>query len=168
MRRQLVLAFSALAMLASCAPPPPHPAAIDHYDVVIRNGLVYDGSGAPPRRADVAVNGSRIVAVLPAGARADARQVVDAAGKAVAPGFINVLSWSTESLIADGRGVSDTRQGVTLEIFGEGWSMGPLTPAMKAIALERQTDIKYPIEWTTLGEYLDFLVRHGITPNVAS
>jgi N-acyl-D-aspartate/D-glutamate deacylase len=168
MRRQLVLAFSAVAVLAGCAPPPSRPAVIEHYDVLIRNGLVYDGSGAPPRRVEVAVNGSRIVALLPAGARADARLVVDAAGKAVAPGFINVLSWSTESLIADGRGVSDTRQGVTLEIFGEGWSMGPLTPAMKATALERQSDIKYPIEWTTLGEYLDFLVRRGITPNVAS
>jgi len=168
MRRQLVLAFSAVAVLAGCALPPSRPAVIEHYDVLIRNGLVYDGSGAPPRRVEVAVNGSRIVALLPAGARADARLVLDAAGKAVAPGFINVLSWSTESLIADGRGVSDTRQGVTLEIFGEGWSMGPLTPAMKATALERQSDIKYPIEWTTLGEYLDFLVRRGITPNVAS
>jgi len=168
MRRQLVLAFSAVAVFAGCALPPSRPAVIEHYDVLIRNGLVYDGSGAPPRRVEVAVNGSRIVALLPAGAPADARLVVDAAGKAVAPGFINVLSWSTESLIADGRGVSDTRQGVTLEIFGEGWSMGPLTPAMKATALERQSDIKYPIEWTTLGEYLDFLVRRGITPNVAS
>ena len=167
MRRPLVLVFSA-ALLAGCAPPPSHPATTAHYDLLIRNGVVYDGSGAPPRRVDVAVNGVRIAAVLPAGAPADARQVLDAAGKAVAPGFINMLSWSNESLIADGRGVSDTKQGVTLEIFGEGWSMGPLTPAMKATALERQSDIKYPIEWTTLGEYLDFLVRRGITPNVAS
>jgi N-acyl-D-aspartate/D-glutamate deacylase len=89
MRRQLVLAFSAVAVLASCAPPPPHPAVIERYGVLIRNGLVYDGSGAPPRRVAVAVNGSRIVALLPAGARADARQVLDAAGKAVAPGFIS-------------------------------------------------------------------------------
>jgi len=168
MRRQLVLAFSAVALLLGCSPPPSRPAAIARYDVLIRNGVVYDGSGAPPRRVDVAVSGSRIVALLPAGARADARQVLDAAGKAVAPGFINMLSWSTDSLIADGRGVSDTRQGVTLEIFGEGWSMGPLTPAMKTTALARQSDIKYPIEWTSLGEYLDFLVRRGITPNVAS
>lgn len=100
MRRQLVLAFSAVAALAGCAPPPPHPPVIAHYDVLIRNGLVYDGSGAPPRRVDVAVEGSRIVALLPAGARADARQVLDAAGKAVAPGFINMLSWSTDSPIA--------------------------------------------------------------------
>ena len=170
MRRQLVLAVSAMAALAACAPSPSpsQPAAPERYDLLIRNGVVYDGSGAPPRRVDVAVKDARVVALLPAGARTDARQVLDAAGKAVAPGFINVLSWSTESLIADGRGLSDTRQGVTLEIFGEGWSMGPLTPAMKTTELEQQTDIKYPIQWTTLGEYLDFLVRRGITPNVAS
>src|ERR1044071_8937033 len=168
MRRPLVLALSTAALLAGCAPPPSHPAVTAHYDLVIRNGVVYDGSGAPPRRADVAVNGSRIAAVLPAGAPVDARQVLDAAGKAVAPGFINMLSWSTDSLIADGRGVSDTRQGVTLEIFGEGWSMGPLTPAMKATALAQQDDIQYPIEWTSLGDYLDYLVRRGVAPNVAS
>src|SRR5678816_576126 len=153
--------------LAGCAPAPSHPGN-QRYDLVIRNGVVYDGSGAPPRRVDVAVSGGRVAALLPAGAVVDAGTVVDAAGEAVAPGFINVLSWSTESLIADGRGISDTKQGVTLEIFGEGWSMGPLNPTMKTIALERLTDIKYPIEWTTLGEYLDFLVRRGITPNVAS
>ena len=156
------------SVLAGCASAPSRSAANEHYDLLIRNGLVYDGSGAPPKRMDVAVNGDRVVALLPGGSRADARQVFDAAGRAVAPGFINVLSWSTESLIADGRGVSETKQGVTLEIFGEGWSMGPLTPAMKANALKRQSDIKYPIEWTTLGEYLDYLVRRGITPNVAS
>jgi N-acyl-D-amino-acid deacylase len=168
MRRPLVLVFSTAALLAGCAPPPAHPAATAHYDLVIRNGVVYDGSGAPPRRADVAVNGSRIAAMLQPGAPVDARQVLDAAGKAVAPGFINMLSWSNESLIADGRGVSDTKQGVTLEIFGEGWSMGPLTPAMKATVLAQQADIKYPIEWTSLGDYLDYLVRRGIAPNVAS
>jgi N-acyl-D-amino-acid deacylase len=153
--------------LAGCAPAPSHPGN-QRYDLVIRNGVVYDGSGAPPRRVDVAVSGGRVAALLPAGAAVDAGTVLDAAGQAVAPGFINVLSWSTESLIADGRGISDTKQGVTLEIFGEGWSMGPLNPTMKTIALERQTDIKYPIEWTTLGEYLDYLVRRGIAPNVAS
>src|SRR5690606_39651332 len=85
-----------------------------------------------------------------------------------APGFINVLSWATESLIADGRGMGDTKQGVTLEIFGEGWSMGPLNDAMKADALEQQGDIRYPIGWTTLGDYLEHLETRGVTPNVAS
>jgi N-acyl-D-amino-acid deacylase len=94
--------------------------------------------------------------------------VVDAKGKAVSPGFVNMLSWATESLIADGRGVSDTMQGVTLEVMGEGDSMGPLTPRMKQLAVKRQGDIKYPIRWTTLGQYLEYLQRKGITPNVAS
>jgi N-acyl-D-amino-acid deacylase len=164
--RQLVFALA--IAVAGCASAPSRTAASQHYDLVIRNGIVYDGTGGPPRRVDVAVNGDRVVALLPPGSRASADQVIDAEGKAVAPGFINVLSWSTESLIADGRGISDTKQGVTLEIFGEGWSMGPLNPTMKANALKRQTDIKYPIEWTTLGEYLEHLVRRGITPNVAS
>jgi N-acyl-D-amino-acid deacylase len=94
--------------------------------------------------------------------------VVDATGEAVSPGFINMLSWAVESLIQDGRGLSDTRQGVTLEVFGEGDSMGPLTPEMKRLSLKRQGDIKYPIRWTTLGQYLDYMQRKGITPNVAS
>jgi N-acyl-D-amino-acid deacylase len=160
--------FALVAALAGCASAPSRSTANQRYDVVIRNGVVYDGTGAPPKRVDVAVTGDRVVALLPAGAPADARAVIDAAGQAVAPGFINVLSWSTESLIADGRGVSDTKQGVTLEIFGEGWSMGPLNAKMKADSLERQTDIKYEIAWTTLGEYLDHLVRRGVAPNVAS
>jgi N-acyl-D-amino-acid deacylase len=169
------LCFAAMAALAAgCLPSsvadtrePPAP-VVERYDLLIRNGIVYDGSGAPPKRVDVAVRGDRVVALLAAGAPAEAAQVVDARGRAVAPGFINVLSWATESLIADGRGMSDTKQGVTLEIFGEGWSMGPLNDAMKAAALKRQGDIKYPIEWTTLGEYLDYLEKRGVTPNVAS
>jgi N-acyl-D-amino-acid deacylase len=167
MRRTLVL-LSTLVVLCGCASAPPRSSAGERFDVVIRDGVVYDGSGAPPARVDVAIRGDHIVALLPAGSPAEARQVIDAAGKAVAPGFINVLSWSTDSLIADGRGLSETRQGITLEIFGEGESMGPLNPTMKTLAVQRQTDIKYPIEWTTLGEYLAYLVRHGITPNVAS
>jgi N-acyl-D-amino-acid deacylase len=94
--------------------------------------------------------------------------VIDAGGHAVAPGFINVLSWATESLIADGRGMSDTMQGVTLEIFGEGWSGGPLTEAMRAQALKQQSDFHFPIPWTSLGEYLEHLQQLGITPNIAS
>ena len=132
------LRISLLALaLAGCAPTPPAgtataPAAAptsEHYDLVIRNGVVYDGSGAAPKQVDVAIRGDRVVALLPAGSKAAATQTVDAHGQAVAPGFINVLSWAVESLIADGRGMSDTKQGVTLEIFGEGWSMGPLQRA---------------------------------------
>ena len=165
--RATPLAAGLLLVLAGCGTTP-QSTPIERYDVLITNGLVYDGSGAPPRRVDVAVRGDRVAALLPAGTVADATQVLDAKGKAVAPGFINVLSWATESLIADGRGMSDTRQGVTLEIFGEGWSMGPLNPAMKIEALRQQGDIKYPIEWTTFGEYLDYLQRRGVTPNIAS
>jgi len=152
------------ALLLACAPA----SASQQYDILIRNGSVYDGSGAPPRNVDVAIDGDRVVALLKGGSRAEAGQVIDAGGKAVAPGFINVLSWATESLIADGRGMSDTKQGVTLEIFGEGWSMGPLNPQMKAESSKRQGDIRYAVEWTTLDEYLEFLERRGITPNVAS
>src|SRR4051812_36450094 len=102
MRRHLGPVFATLTALAGCAGAPPRSSATDHYDLVIRNGVVYDGTGAAPTRVDVAVRGDRIVALLPSGSRADASRVVDAAGKAVAPGFINVLSWSTDSLIADG------------------------------------------------------------------
>lgn len=140
---------------------------VPQYDVVIRNGLLYDGSGSPPVAGDLAIRGDTIAAVGEVGS-AQARIEIDARGQAVAPGFINMLSWATESLIVDGKSQADIRQGVTLEVFGEGWSMGPLTEAMKKEALERQDDIKYDIEWTTLGQYLDFLARRGISPNVAS
>lgn len=138
------------------------------YDLLIRNGMVYDGSGAPGQRVDVAVQDDRIAALLAPGTAAEAAQVLDAQGRAVAPGFINVLSWATESLLVDGRGMSDTKQGVTLEIFGEGWSMGPLNAAMKADALRRQGDLQYPVAWSSLGDYLEHLERRGVTPNVAS
>lgn len=162
MRTPLSIVFMLLVGCASA------PSTGERYDLLIRNGIVYDGTGAAPRQLDVAVNDDRVAALLPRGAAADAGQVLDAGGRAVAPGFINVLSWATESLIEDGRGVGDTRQGVTLEIFGEGWSMGPLNARMKADALKRQGDIRYPIEWTSLGDYLEHLERRGITPNVAS
>ena len=166
MKRWIAGALAAvLAGCGSASSPEPGNAT---YDLLIRNGLVYDGSGATPKEMDVAVKGDRVVALLPRASDADAVSVIDAKGQAVAPGFINVLSWATESLIADGRGMSDTLQGVTLEVFGEGWSMGPLDPDMKAEAQKRQGDIKYPIDWTTLGEYLEYLERRGITPNVAS
>ncbi|MFN2565837.1 MAG: amidohydrolase family protein [Gemmatimonadaceae bacterium] len=137
------------------------------YDVVIRGGTLYDGSGRPARVRDVAIIGDSIAAI---GTLADARgrAEVDARGLAVAPGFINMLSWATESLIEDGRALSDVKQGVTLEIFGEGESMGPLNPEMKRLTREAQSDIKYDITWTTLNEYLEYLTRRGVSPNVAS
>jgi N-acyl-D-amino-acid deacylase len=137
------------------------------HDVVIRNGTVYDGEGGSPYAADVAIDGDLIAAVMPAiGDRG--RREVDASGLAVAPGFINVLSWAIPSLIADGRAQSDVRQGVTLEVLGEGSSMGPLTDAMRRDLMERQADIKYEIPWTTLRQGLDHLVRLGVSVNLAS
>ncbi len=137
------------------------------YDVVIRNGTIYDGSGSAPSVGDVAIEGDAVAAV---GALKDGRgrTEIDAQGLAVAPGFINMLSWATESLIQDGRSQGDIRQGVTLEVMGEGESMGPLSERMKREAAEQQGDIKYPIEWTTLGEYLEYLARRGVSTNVAS
>jgi N-acyl-D-amino-acid deacylase len=132
--------------------------------IVIRGGTVYDGSGQAPVAADVTIAGDRIAAVGPN----QEGNVVDAAGLAVAPGFVNMLSWATESLIEDGRGQSDIRQGVTLEVFGEGESMGPINEAMAEELVRRQTNIRYDIEWTSLGEYLEYLERRGVVPNVAS
>ena len=154
----LLIAF---AFLTGVGPAP------KEYDIVIRNGMIYDGSGKPPERGDVAINGDTIVAVGKLG-QARGKREVDAKGLAVAPGFINMLSWATESLIVDGRSQSDIRQGVTLEVFGEGWSMGPLNEEMKKEAVAQQGDIKYDIKWTTLAEYLDYLVKKGISPNVGS
>ena len=137
------------------------------YDLVIRHGTVYDGSGGAARAADVAVIGDSIVAVGDLAGRRG-RAEVDATGLAVAPGFINMLSWANEDLLADGRSQGDIRQGVTLEIFGEGESMGPLTDSMRAEMIARQGDIKFEVPWTTLGQYLDHVVSKGIATNVAS
>ena len=137
------------------------------YDLIIRNGMVYDGSGAPPYRGDVAIQGDRIAAAGALG-RTRGRKEIDASGLAVTPGFINMLSWAGVSLLEDGRSQGDIRQGVTLEVMGEGWSMGPLNEAMKQEMVERQGDIRYDVAWTTLGEYLDHLVARGISTNVAS
>jgi N-acyl-D-amino-acid deacylase len=141
--------------------------AADTFDVLIRGGTVYDGSGDAPRQADVGIRGDRIAAVGDLGG-ATSKLVVDAGGLAVAPGFINMLSWSTDSLLADGRGQSEIRQGVTTEIMGEGWSWGPVNDAIKKRMKAEQTDFKYDIEWRTLGEYLYFLQRKGVSHNVAS
>jgi N-acyl-D-amino-acid deacylase len=136
-------------------------------DVLIRGGTVYDGTGGAAMRADVGIRGDQIVAVGALDGQT-ARTVVDARGLAVAPGFVNMLSWSVVSLITDGRSQSDIRQGVTTEIFGEGTSMGPLNAEMKRRAIASQIDIKYDIPWTTLAEYLIYLEKRGVSPNVAS
>lgn len=137
------------------------------YDVIIENGVVYDGSGGQAQDVDIGVIGDRIHAIGDLSA-APAVTVIDAGGKAVAPGFINVLSWATESLLVDGKGESDIRQGVTTEIFGEGWSMGPVSATMKQTMLERQGDLKFDVPWTSLGDYLMHLETKGVSPNVAS
>lgn len=137
------------------------------YDVILRGGTVYDGLGNAPVVADIAIRGDRIAAIGDL-RESTALHVYDVRGKAVAPGFINMLSWATESLLEDGRGMSDILQGVTLEVMGEGESMGPLNAAMKSEMVARQGDIRFDIQWTTLGEYLDVLVARGISPNVAS
>lgn len=154
----LGLALLCLTSLAGCA---------ETVDLVIRDGVIYDGSGGAPVRGDIAVRDGRVVA---SGALAEysGKQEVNAGGRAVAPGFINMLSWATDSLIYDGRAMSDIKQGVTLEIFGEGNSYGPVNAQIREEMLKTQGDIRYDITWTTLGEYLEFLVNKGVSPNVAS
>jgi N-acyl-D-amino-acid deacylase len=155
--------FLVCALAAACAPADIAP----EYDVLIRGGTVYDGSGDAPRVADVAISGDTIAAIGNLAAASGAREI-DATGMAISPGFINMLSWATESLIEDGRSLSDIRQGVTLEVFGEGWSLGPLNDAMKEETVARQGDIRFEVSWTSLGEYLDHLVERGVSTNVAS
>ena len=166
--RRFPVAFLPLAFVIACAPRTKQEISpVAMHDFVIRGGTVYDGTGSAGRIADVAIDGQRISKIgALTGDRG--RTEIDARGLVVAPGFINMLSWATESLIEDGRAMSDIMQGVTLEVFGEGASMGPLNDAMKKEAVEQMGDIKYNIEWITLGEYLDYLVKRGISPNVAS
>ena len=161
----IVFVIATLVVSTSCRTTAPGTAP--GYDVIIRGGNVYDGSGAAPVRADVGLRGDQIVTIGDL-SQARAASEVDASGLAVAPGFINMLSWANESLLHDPKSQSDIRQGVTLEIMGEGESMGPLNPSMKKMAAELQADIKYPISWTTLGEYLAFLEKKGTSTNVAS
>ncbi len=173
MTRCLILTILALTLITVPGRLPaatPTAPATEPYDVILRGGTIYDGSGGKPYVGDVALRGDRIARIAKAGSLGDAKGKVelDAKGLAVAPGFINMLSWANESLIYDGRGQSDIRQGVTLEVMGEGGSMGPLNAAMKKETVEQQGDIKYPINWTTLGEYLEMLEKKGISPNVAS
>jgi len=163
------LASLALALFAhsSVGAPDGQNAPSAAYDVVIRGGMLYDGTGRPGRRADVGLRGDQVAFVGDLSA-ARVTNVIDASGLAVAPGFINMLSWSTESLLVDGRSQGEVRQGVTTQIFGEGSSMGPLNAEMKKRALEQMGDIKYEITWTTLSEYLRELERRGVSQNVAS
>src|SRR3989475_10321386 len=161
-----VAAFQAILLTMFAQGQSPSPASAD-FDVIIRNGTVYDGTGAEPRQADVAIRGDRIVGVGDFKS-ATAKTIIDAKGLAVAPGFINMLSWSTESLIQDGRSQSEIRQGVTTEIMGEGESMGPVNDRVREFMLKQQADIKYDITWKTLTEYLQFLEKRGISCNVAS
>jgi N-acyl-D-amino-acid deacylase len=165
MPRWSVLTF-VLLLCAGCSSPgaPPQSPA---FDVVIRGGTVYDGTGSPGRRVDVGIKGDHVAAVGDLGT-ATAARTVDASNLAVAPGFINMLSWSTESLLVDGRSQGEIREGITLEIFGEGNSMGPVTDVMKKRMVEQMGDLKYEITWTSLSEYLKDLERRGISPNVAS
>src|SRR5438309_10348507 len=137
------------------------------FDVIIKNGAVYDGSGGEAQHVDLAIRGDRIAGVGDF-KNAKAKTIVDAKGLAVAPGFINMLSWSTESLIQDGRSQSEIRQGVTTEIMGEGESMGPVNDRIRQFMLKNQSDIKYDIKWNTLAEYLQYLEKRGISCNVAS
>jgi N-acyl-D-amino-acid deacylase len=150
----------ALLFLVTCSPR-------SSFDMILRNGTIYDGSGSSSYVGDIAINADTIAAI---GDLSTARAEIelDAERLAVAPGFINMLSWAQESLIEDGRSLSNIRQGVTLEVMGEGWSEGPLTPAMKKENTEQQGDIKYDIEWSTLGEFLEFLTHKGVSCNIAS
>ena len=137
------------------------------YDLILRNGTIYDGSGSPPVAGNLAIAGDTIAGI---GALSNARgkTEIDVAGMAVAPGFVNMMCWANESLIEDGRSQSDIRQGVTLEVMGEGDSMGPLNEAMKAAMVKDQGDIKYEVAWNTLGEYMEYLEKRGVSPNIAS
>ena len=136
-------------------------------DVLIQNGTVYDGSGAPPYQGTVALKGDKIFYIGPP-KFFTAKKIINATDKAVSPGFINMLSWGVETLIEEGKSQSDIRQGVTLEVFGEGMSWGPLNEELKAYMKKNQGDIKYDINWTTLGEYLQFLEDKGVSTNIAS
>jgi N-acyl-D-amino-acid deacylase len=161
------LLFSACASTPTPTPTSAGSSPDATYDVILRGGTIYDGSGGDPFMADVALQGDTVAAIGDL-SRARGKIEVDVRGLAVSPGFINMLSWATESLLVDGRSQSDIRQGVTLEIFGEGSSMGPLNEAMRKEMVEQQGDLKFEVKWTTLGEYLDHLEKRGVSTNVAS
>lgn len=149
-----------LIFFAGCAEP-------QEFDILIKNGLLVDGSGESSYLGDLGIRGDTIAAMGDLG-RAKGKEVIDAEGLTVAPGFINMLSWANVSLIEDGRSQGDIRQGVTLEVMGEGRSMGPLNDRMKKSMKENQGSIKYNVSWTTLGEYLEFMENKGVSTNVTS
>jgi N-acyl-D-amino-acid deacylase len=157
-----VFKFFALCsiIVTSCSSP------TANYDILIKNGTIADGSGNATYIGDIGINADTIAVIGVKNITGTTE--IDATGLVVAPGFINMLSWATESLIEDGRSLSDIKQGVTLEVFGEGWSMGPLSQEMKKQQQADQGDLKYNIDWNTLNEYLESLVRRGVSPNVAS
>src|SRR5260370_25611189 len=159
MLRPLILPLT-LAMFASSL-------LAEEFDVIIKGGTVYDGSRSEGQHLDLAIKGDRIAGVGDFKS-AKAKEPVDATGLALAPGFINMLSCSNESLIQDGRSQSEIRQGVTTEIMGEGESMGPVNDRVREHMLRQQSDIKYPIKWNTLAEYLRYLESHPISANVTS
>ena len=163
MNRKIILTSVLCIFLCACSN---QDDATPAFDVLIVNGTVYAGDGGAPFQADIGISGDRIAAI--GELTGTAAKTIDASGLAVAPGFINLLSWATESLIEDGRSQSDIRQGVTLEVMGEGQSMGPMNEAMKEEAFQLSSDIKFDIEWTTLSEYLEYLEARGISSNVAS
>lgn len=167
--KRMLSGVAGLLLTTGCsmshAPAVPEPGAM--HDVVLRGGTIFDGGGGTPFAGDVAIDGDRIALIGAVGA-ARGRLEIDVTGRAVAPGFINMLSWADESLLVDGRSLSDIHQGVTLEIFGEGSSMGPLSESMRARVLAEQTDLRYEVPWTTLDEYLRHLEARGVSTNVAS
>ncbi|MCK5104167.1 MAG: hypothetical protein KAR17_15180 [Cyclobacteriaceae bacterium] len=160
MRLQTIILIIATVLFIKCG-------NSQTYDVLIRNGQIIDGSGETGFTGDIGINADTITAIGKLENDIGLHEI-DAKGLVIAPGFINMLSWANVSLIEDGRSQGDIRQGVTLEVMGEGSSMGPLNEALKNEMTENQQDIKYDIEWTTLGEYLEFLERKGISTNVAS
>jgi N-acyl-D-amino-acid deacylase len=152
--------FTALLMACGCT-------SNVEYEVLIRNGQIIDGSGSPAFPGDIGIRADTIAAIGDL-KKAKGRTEIDAAGMTVAPGFINMLSWAVESLIEDGRSQGDIRQGVTLEVLGEGDSWGPWNESMKKEMKASQGDIRYDIIWTTLGEYLEYLESKGVSTNIAS
>jgi len=168
-RPAIISAIAAVSLFAPLVPAekPPSPGNTADFDVIIKGGTVYDGTGAEAKHVDVAIRGDRIAGIGDFGA-AHAETVIDAKRLAVAPGFINMLSWSVGSLIEDGRSQSEIRQGVTTEIMGEGFSMGPVNDRVREFMLRMQTDVKFDIKWNTLAEYLRYLETRGVSCNVAS
>ncbi len=163
----IAIIFASTIAVCACAQKPPSSTSAGEFDAVIKGGTVYDGTGGEPQHVDLAIRHDRIAGVGDF-KTAKAKVIVDASGLAVAPGFINMLSWSNESLIEDGRSQSEIRQGVTTEIMGEGESMGPVNDRVREHMLRQQIDIKYEIKWNTLAEYLRYLESRGVSCNVAS